>query len=268
MLEAVHRVPGVDRTFLATRGYLVQETARFAASELLGRPGVRRYHLRSTGHACLVRHGTFDVRGLDEIFWRGFYDLPDEAGAALAARPGPVRMLDCGGHVGLASLWALKAFGDTTQITAFEPDPANNVIHDRVRRSALAAGVGAWSLERAAVGAEAGTTRFHASGDENSRATDDGELEVPVVDLLTHLPGADLLKLDVEGAEWPILADPRLAARPGPAVIVMEIHADGCPQPDHQAEATRLLALAGYQAEVTEDMGPGGALVCAWRSDG
>ena len=73
------------------------------------------------------------------------------------------------------------------------------------RRAIEANGLGdRWRLVEAFAGAAAGTTSFAAGQHAVSRA---GEgIEVPVVDVLPELTAADLVKIDVEGAEWPILA--------------------------------------------------------------
>ena len=99
-----------------------------------------------------------------------------------------------------------------------------------------------------------------------SRAALDGEdwVDVPVVDFFAE-PGADLVKIDIEGAEWALLSDPRLA-RLEARVIVMEWHALGCPDPDPACAAGRLLAGAGY---VGQHRVPGRFPSCgtiwAWR---
>jgi hypothetical protein len=97
---------------------------------------------------------------------------------------------------------------------------------------------------------------------------EDGASEVPTLDLPARLGGIDLLKLDTEGGEWPVLADARLAAA-GPPVVVVEHHPAGAPPgEDAAAAARRLLLAAGYgHVEPVPDprtdgvgwCGPGGA---------
>ena len=53
------------------------------------------------------------------------------------------------------------------------------------------------------------------------------------------------MKIDIEGGEWAILADERLAAA-GAMVIVMEWHARNSPSDDPHHAATALLERAGY----------------------
>jgi hypothetical protein len=66
------------------------------------------------------------------------------------------------------------------------------------------------------------------------------------VDVLPQLADADLVKIDIEGAEWPILADDRfreLKAR----LVVLEYHAECSPQPDPAAAAEQALVSAAYE---------------------
>jgi hypothetical protein len=78
--------------------------------------------------------------------------------------------------------------------------------------------------------------------------------EVPVLDLFA-LPGHhDLIKMDIEGGEWPVLGDPRLA-RLDADMIVLEWHAQGCPVRDPRAHVIRLLREAGY-GELYEPLEP------------
>jgi hypothetical protein len=77
---------------------------------------------------------------------------------------------------------------------------------------------------------------------------------------LDHLPKSiDLLKLDCEGAEYHLLADPRFIAHLNPAEVRMEYHRG--PEP-----VSRYLAEAGYTVELQPGSGPVG-LLSARRRD-
>jgi hypothetical protein len=69
--------------------------------------------------------------------------------------------------------------------------------------------------------------------------------EVPAVDAFPLMDGAELVKMDIEGSEWPILEDPRLREA---AVrhLVVEYHGWACPRPDPRAYAIELLERAGF----------------------
>jgi hypothetical protein len=91
---------------------------------------------------------------------------------------------------------------------------------------------------------------------------------VPAVDVFPFLEDVDLLKIDIEGAEWRLLADPRFASVPARA-IALEYHPHDCPDADPGTLARRLLAEAGYQTLETEfDLPPGHGMLWAWRSEG
>jgi hypothetical protein len=88
---------------------------------------------------------------------------------------------------------------------------------------------------------------------------------VPALDVFPFLEDVDLLKIDIEGAEWPILADPRFGA--GVAkTLALEYHPYGSPEPDARALALRLLREAGYETKVSDfRLPPGHGMLWAWR---
>jgi hypothetical protein len=49
--------------------------------------------------------------------------------------------------------------------------------------------------------------------------------------------------MDIEGGEWPILADERFS---GPPLLVLEYHPTGCPSDDPHGHVDELLHRAGY----------------------
>ena len=72
---------------------------------------------------------------------------------------------------------------------------------------------------------------------------------VEVVDVLPEVVAADFLKIDIEGGEWPILADRRFRDVRARA-LVMEYHRMGSPGEDAAAEASRLLRDAGFDMDL------------------
>ena len=65
------------------------------------------------------------------------------------------------------------------------------------------------------------------------------------MDLYGETGNVDLLKIDIEGGEWRILSDSRLAALKA-RVIVMEWHERGSPSPNPHDSAVSLLEGGGY----------------------
>ena len=76
-------------------------------------------------------------------------------------------------------------------------------------------------------------------------------ISVPIVDVFAYLRQADLVKMDIEGSEWPILADARLGELDA-LVIVLEYHRDACPYPDAREAAVRFLADGGFTTYETD----------------
>ena len=259
----------------------VDRPVRFLAFELGRRGRVATHRLRSSGLIVCVRHGTRDIVVFREIFgvhpWPNVYEPPAEVEEILRERPAP-RIVDVGGNIGLFGLFALGRWPGST-VESFEPDPTNLPLLQR----AIAANrlESRWSVRAAAVSNATGRSDFVSGlnaesqltgmGDPAARVADarplsEGErISVPVVDLFTALTDrVSLLKIDIEGAEWAILQDPRLARLQADA-IVLEWHAMGSPDPDAHGAARRLLASAGYeQLRDVEAAGQTG-VVWAWR---
>jgi hypothetical protein len=94
---------------------------------------------------------------------------------------------------------------------------------------------------------------------------DGAPTEVEVMDVLPLLADADLVKMDIEGAEWPILQDPRFASL-GISALVLEYHPQGAPQPDTFAALTAVLGDAGFTVEApVEQYGSSVGVAWAWR---
>ena len=199
------------------------------------------YRLRESSVAIALRHHTGDVMVLDEIFSQREYEPPPEVDLG-----GVETAVDLGANIGLFGAWLLGR-APRPGSPRIEPDPGNAAVH---RLALEANGLGErWRLVEAFAGTAAGTTTFtaglHATSHEGAG------IEVPVVDVLPELARAELIKVDVEGAEWPILADPRfreLAA----SWLVLEYHADGCPSADPRAAAEEALRAAGFEVVHTQ----------------
>jgi len=84
------------------------------------------------------------------------------------------------------------------------------------------------------------------------------------VDAIPLLDRSDLAKVDIEGGEWAILGDPRLAAIT-PEAMVLEYHPYVCPTADPGRYATDCLTSAGYEVEQTLEFAGDHGLLWAWR---
>jgi FkbM family methyltransferase len=131
-------------------------------------------------------------------------------------------ILDCGAHIGLSSLFFKQRFPHA-RIRAFEADAAIAALcTDNLR----ACGYTDVEVNAAAVWTHAEGVSFSASQDDAGHVTGDGQTKVPskrLKDIIGAGP-IQLLKLDVEGAEFAVLADCGEALRHVERMIV-EVHA-------------------------------------------
>jgi FkbM family methyltransferase len=184
------------------------------------------------------------------------------AAAALDALGRPPRVLDLGANIGLFSVWCdLRWPG--AHLTAVEPLPRNLEL---LRRNLeLAAPAGGFEVVAAAATTSDGELTFGGDGGFAQGRILTGEdasgIRVAARDAFALAEGTDLLKIDIEGAEWPILADPRFAALRAP-VVMLEHHPEGAPagrSPEDSAEAA--LRDAGYEVARTVVEFPGAGIV-------
>lgn len=209
---------------------VLDRAPRVIAGQITGRE--QRHALRHGG-TVTVRHRTRDIAILNEIFAAGTYAPPN--GLSLA---GPITVTDLGGNIGLFGAYARQQW-NVARMVSVEPDPDN-------LRLLRATATGNWEVIPAAASTAEGTMRFRAGRLSESREAQAGEEFVTVqrIDVF-DLPACDLMKIDIEGGEWPILTDSRLGGLPARAVV-MEWHALGCPDGDPSRFAERLLDAAGF----------------------
>ncbi|MDP8967950.1 MAG: FkbM family methyltransferase, partial [Actinomycetota bacterium] len=247
-------------------GATVEQSEAFAERELTGVPGVWEYRLRGSRRSLFLRHGTQDVAILDEVFRKRVYDPPAHVEEALAPRDRPLSVVDVGANIGLFALFIAERLR-AGMIVGFEPDPSNITILERAMTASHEKA--SWQLVPACAGTRAGSVRFRTGLFACSRIAeadaDDEETTVtPVVDAFPYLQDADLVKIDVEGGEWALLADPRLG---GTAIraIALEYHWHLSPPGRPGAAAERLLRRAGFAVEVLHERPDGQGMLWAWR---
>ena len=251
--KAIERVRDARR-----HARIVNESGRYALRELLPRESLGAYSVPPANLTVLVRHNVREQDGLTpenwplrEVFSDGAYEPPRVIDERLRAADEP-KVVDLGANVGLFGVYMLGRYPHA-RVKGFEPDLANlSVLHECVRRNALSE---RWEVVEAAVGAKDGSVSFVGGRGGRSyvpRDATEGARTVPVVDAFPHLSGADLVKIDIEGSEWPVLADPRLGSC-GIGALVIEYHSIGCPAPNPKREARRLFEDAGFTVHVPAD---------------
>ncbi|MCC6716869.1 MAG: FkbM family methyltransferase [Acetobacteraceae bacterium] len=180
-----------------------------------------------------------------EVFVERCYAVP----ASLATRiPGSVRsILDLGSNCGVSLLWWHLHYPDA-DILGFEAHPANAAAAQaNIDRNRAGLRI---TLRAEAVGATHGRVRLSDRGAGASMFYRNAPnyLEVPMVDLFAAIAGRrfDLLKIDIEGAEFALLDDPRFDDLAPPA-LVMEWHEVG--RPGAQAYVHERLSALGYDVQ-------------------
>lgn len=243
---------------------------RFFVREIAGKKGFQAiYRVRGTTVSVALRHRTPDVLSFDQVFCQDNHTEPDGASNAVASLGRPPRLLDLGANIGVYSAWAATRWPGV-EITSVEPDPSNVAV-----LIAASAANGGWNVIDSAAGVEETEMRFSAGRFAVSRAAGDDEqgdgiVTVPVVDVFDLLSANDIIKLDIEGGEWEILADPRLKDAEV-AALTVEYHEHLCPSSDTHQLAEELVRAAGFECERMPSI-PGapaaeGILWC-WRGDG
>jgi FkbM family methyltransferase len=218
-----------------------RDGARLAAATLLlwarGRGGLRErpISLAATADGLRVSFTAWtyiDILVAREIFLDRDYRVPGDLE--------PRTIVDLGANTGI-SVRFLRALYPSAEIVAAEPDPANFE-----RLEANTSGDQSTRLVKAAVGLESGRTTFYPEKDGWTSSLEprpdshaiDVDL-VTVTDLLGQIGArqVDLLKVDIEGAEWPLLEGGALQGASG--CLVGELHFDAGRE---LADAERLLA--------------------------
>ncbi len=130
----------------------------------------------------------------NEIFIRRQYSFS-------VATDAPV-IVDCGGNIGMSVIWFKQTF-PKSKVTVYEADPDMTL---RLSRNLRAVGISDVQVENAAVWNEDGLVAFENLGDDRGFVRSNGKINVRSVDIARCLPShVDLLKLDVEGAEYVVV---------------------------------------------------------------
>jgi FkbM family methyltransferase len=241
------------------RGRLLDHSIRFTLLELSGKRTVRAYRLRESGVSLCVEHNTPDVLVVDEIFYKRLYEPPEEVEAVLSA---PLRAIDAGANIGLFGVWLIGRYPGS-RLTAFEPDGRNaELLSQTIRANPSQTG---WHMLEAAVATAPGRVGFAGSEFATSHVIEDSSARtVAAVDFFEHAAEADLVKIDIEGSEWAILSDPRMAELPAQAVV-LEYHPEHCPGTNTHEVARELLERSGFQTRTIFEAPTGVGMLWAWR---
>lgn len=246
---------------------ILREPFQLGARRIRGRPTVGAYRLRGSGLVVHLRHDVLeDLATLIQTFRQDHYVPPAEAQRALEQLGRPPRAMDLGANIGMFGAWFLSSHPEG-RVIAYEADPGNARVHAltvKANRPPLD-----WEVVTAAAGTRDGEVRFVAGRATNSRLAEEGEADAVTVDehdVLARAGDIDLLKVDIEGAEWALLDDPRFGDLPV-RVVALEYHPARCPGPDPRALSRTRLEDAGFRvADAEFEATPGHGMVWGWRT--
>jgi FkbM family methyltransferase len=257
LLRRLRHLRTVDRVVEAHyRGSACTQPLRYTIRELTGRRTVHRYRPRGGAIDVFLRHNTSDGNILQEFAMHRLYDEPAPVASQLAKVVRP-RFVDLGAHVGLFGAHILSRYPNGS-VTSIEADPDNAAL---LRKTAAASGR-PWQVIEAAAATRNGRVSFAAGRYAESRIDPQGS-EVAAVDAFEVLEDCDLAKIDIEGGEWALLADPRFAHLH--CAIILEWHPHDSPAPDSEAAARDALESAGFVVSRVAGAPPGVGMLWSWR---
>jgi len=239
-----------------------------AYRQRLGRPADRPvlYRLRD-GTSLSLHPGDVSVRLVNEIWLDRVYEPND----MVVVQPGWV-VLDVGANQGIYSVRAAR-IGGATQVHAVEPESSNlERLHENARLNNLTN----ITIHPEAVSCRTGMAMLHldSCGLSGGHSRDTRAFGLPTVavstirldDLVASIDGPiDVLKMDIEGAEYDVLACASDATYAGIRRVVMECHAiGGYTAAGGAARLHDLLASKGFVCAV--DDSPQGSILVAYRA--
>jgi FkbM family methyltransferase len=215
------------------------------------KPGTKTIRLRKSGLQFRVREA-MDVWSIKETFLDRFYEK-----YGYPVQP-DWKVIDIGAGTGEYTIFASRALSQPSgQVYAFEPFPQSfGLMQENLQLNDLKN----VHIYNDAIGAENGELVLDLTGGEplqfqsrdHGPEADEKNLRVKALSLETALiqlglETCDLLKLDCEGAEYPILFGAPRAVLDRFQRIVMEYH-DNVSQYTHQ-DLVRFLSERGFQVE-------------------
>lgn len=162
------------------------------------------------------------------------------------------RILDCGGNIGMSCLY-FKSVYPHARITTFEPDP---LVLPYLRHNLRANGLSDIEIIEAALATQSSPQVLHSDGKyasslaehaaEDVRNGADATFEVNCVSLADYIgEHTHFLKMNIEGAEWPVLQHAGEALRRIDQMVIEYHHLPGLPRTLHKILA--LLDELGFE---------------------
>jgi len=177
--------------------------------------------------------------------WLGTYELDKQVLFSKYVKPGTI-VFDVGANVGLYSLLASVFAGENGKVFSFEPLPEN--IYYLKKHIGLNNLKNVKVIEKA-VSDKVSTVRFNFGDNRSSgHISNDGEIEVVTINLDEFIkegnPLPDLIKMDIEGAEYEALLGAKELLKSKKPVIFLATHSA-----ELRAKCLKLIAEFGYNAK-------------------
>jgi FkbM family methyltransferase len=152
---------------------------------------------------------------------------------------------DIGANVGQMTVVLSRLVGPEGHVVSVEPSPQNaHTLKQHARHNVR--------VVEYAVSDTAGVAHFAGDGRSDAMIRDDGGITVQTTtldDMLGQYPSPSLVKLDIEGHEFPAFRGGlRLLSEVRP-ILVVEFHGKGLPERDIDSEARQLVHSLGYRWE-------------------
>lgn len=174
--------------------------------------------------------------------WLGTYELDKQVLFSKYIKPGNI-VYDVGANAGFYSLLSSLLVSETGKVYSFEPLPANIFyLKKHIELNKL----GNVKVIEKAVSNKVSTVRFNF-GDNRSAGfiSNDGEIVVETISLDEFIrqgnPSPDIIKMDIEGAEYAALIGAKELLKIKKPVIFLATHSA-----ELRAECLKLLAEFGY----------------------
>ena len=215
----------------------------------------RRYHSLTPGSTVRFLNYTFRLNdGLN--FYILYKDIFINRNYFFQAQTPSPLILDCGSNIGM-SIAYFKHVYPKARVIGFEPDPKIfSYLEENVRRN----GLSNVRLVQAAVAGRDGPLKFYSDGKYGSFLSEkegdqvpEGwlECEVPSVRLRDYLSEpVDFLKMNIEGAEWEVLADSEEQLSQVREMVIEYHHLPGLPRTLHKI--LELLNRKGFEYLVND----------------
>ena len=172
------------------------------------RPRLTWWRVASSTHGC----------------WIGWYEREVQEALSYLLRPGAV-LYDIGANVGFFTLLAARLVGPSGRVVAFEPEPSSvSTLRYHVARNWLDNVI----VVDAAASDQEGIAMLSGSGSAGRLGGDAGTpVSTVTIDAYCRrasLPAPDVIKLDVEGWEFPVLTGMHETLQTTRPVLLIEFH--------------------------------------------